>query len=414
MSEHDYLKIMKNIQQKILTFIENESNEEENYQNLVSLINNQRIQSNSHYLKSVLYLIIKIANNYHRYSNFYEKLEKILLHLKNNIKQFFSNQEIFKMFKRNKRILLFLIEENIFKIDKLFLTEIMKKKYEDENYKEYFFPEIFQLIDETTKRANLKCESTEDIEFINLFKELFKKEIQQLNIENFDDYEKLRNLIYKENNCEEFIKKRKIGSNNDLISKIIQNDSIEEFIIFINKRNYSLNSLIRKTLLKNKNISLIQYAAFYGSIQIFKYLYKNQVELTSSLWIFAIHGDNPEIISILEENKIDEPNNIIKESIKCHHNHIVNYLQNNRTINVFENIDFNKNYKDNAFSYAFHYYNFYFIPDEIDNEFVFYYACEYDYFELFNYFLNEKKIDINAKFIFLAFFFLMQFIFKHL
>ena len=82
--------IPKDIQQKILNFIENESNEEENYQNLVCLINSQTIKSDSHYLKSLLYLIIKITNNYHRNSNFFNKLEKILQLFKNNIKQFLS------------------------------------------------------------------------------------------------------------------------------------------------------------------------------------------------------------------------------------------------------------------------------------------------------------------------------------
>ena len=48
--------------------------------------------------------------------------------------------------------------------------------------------------------------------------------------------------------------------------------------------------------------TLIEYAAFFGSIQIFKYLVKNGVELYPSLWNFAIHGNNPELISFLEDS----------------------------------------------------------------------------------------------------------------
>ena len=70
-------------------------------------------------------------------------------------------------------------------------------------------------------------------------------------------------------------------------------------------------------LLKKKKISLIEYAAFYGSVQIFKYLYLNVVEMTPKLWICAIHGYDEEIIHILEENNIKfSYENCIIESFK--------------------------------------------------------------------------------------------------
>ena len=47
------------------------------------------------------------------------------------------------------------------------------------------------------------------------------------------------------------------------------------------------------------NITLIEYATFYGSIQIFKYLLNNNVGLTESLWMYAVHGQNSEIIDIM-------------------------------------------------------------------------------------------------------------------
>lgn len=60
----------------------------------------------------------------------------------------------------------------------------------------------------------------------------------------------------------------------------------------------------------------------YGAIQIFKYLQLNRVPLTSSLWLFAIHGKNAEMIH-LEYNRVKPIDNsfdqCFKESIKCHH-----------------------------------------------------------------------------------------------
>ena len=96
---------------------------------------------------------------------------------------------------------------------------------------------------------------------------------------------------------------------------MIREDSIEEFITYDNKNDYPLNSYIKESifetndfLIKHKKTTLIEYAAFFGSTQIFKYLYKNEVELTSSLWLYGIHSDNAEIIQLLEENKVEPPN----------------------------------------------------------------------------------------------------------
>ncbi|KAK8889215.1 hypothetical protein M9Y10_033961 [Tritrichomonas musculus] len=100
------------------------------------------------------------------------------------------------------------------------------------------------------------------------------------------------------------------------------------------------------TFLLGKNITLIQYAAFFGATQIFKYLFMNGAELRVSLWNFAVHSDNSEIIHFIEENKdkikeksffsiqvaqITQNNYIdfLKESIKCHHNDVANYILNN-------------------------------------------------------------------------------------
>lgn len=104
------LEIMQNIQKNILIFIENESNAEENFQNLQIIFEEQKIRENKYFLNSLLHLITKIADNHYRCSNFFDKLTKLLLIFKDNIKQDFSNSQIFNIFKSNKRFLLFLIE----------------------------------------------------------------------------------------------------------------------------------------------------------------------------------------------------------------------------------------------------------------------------------------------------------------
>ena len=60
-----------------------------------------------------------------------------------------------------------------------------------------------------------------------------------------------------------------------------------------------------------------------------------------------------------------------------------------------DDIDFETNYKTNIYSYSFHYYNFSYFPQEMNNIIIFYYACQYDYYEIVENFLNSSKIDLN-------------------
>ena len=53
-----------------------------------------------------------------------------------------------------------------------------------------------------------------------------------------------------------------------------------------------------------KTPTLIEYSTFFGSIQIIQYLKYNKVPLTNSLWLYAIHSNNTEVIHFLEENEI--------------------------------------------------------------------------------------------------------------
>ena len=77
-----------------------------------------------------------------------------------------------------------------------------------------------------------------------------------------------------------------MGENESYICKVIRDDNVVEFITYVNQNSISLNSNIRTSiyetnsfLLKAYNLSLIEYAAFFGSIQIFQYLQMNGVIL---------------------------------------------------------------------------------------------------------------------------------------
>ena len=166
-----------------------------------------------------------------------------------------------------------------------------------------------------------------------------------------------------------FYKKRKIGENDEEVCKLIQKDLIEEFIIYVNKNDTNLKKKIEPSVYETNSflmltdVTLIEYAAFFGSSQVFKYLYKNGVPLTPSLWNYAIHGNNPELILILKEERVNAEYDLfefsLREAIKCHHNGVANFICENLIDDKnFINYSDDYGYSDNLLFYSFHYYNY--------------------------------------------------------
>ncbi|KAK8883970.1 hypothetical protein M9Y10_043072 [Tritrichomonas musculus] len=126
----------------------------------------------------------------------------------------------------------------------------------------------------------------------------------------------------------------------------------------------------------------------------------NNVDMKSSLWIYAVHSRNPDLIHLLEEYKIQPPNDsyfkCLKESMKCHHNEFVDYIQNN-LIDSNLILQSNNSYKNNIFSYSVHYHNYAYLLTNLKRRFAFNYLCKYNYIDLVKYFIKSKEIDINYK-----------------
>ena len=222
----------------------------------------------------------------------------------------------------------------------------------------FFYPEIIEFVDEDIKNK--------------IEKELLG--IDQRFISNFEA-------------------KRQIGENDSYICSLIRQDLVQEFIIYVNRYNIPLTSTIipsifetNSLLIKRESTSMIEYAAFFGSIQIFKYLQLNNVRLEPSLWIYSIHSKNPELIHLLEENEVKPVDNsfdeVLKESIKCHHNEITDYIIDNLLDKNIEKIYIENKFIKNIFYYCFCYQNYQYFPKKIDNKFFYFYLCMFDYFEL--------------------------------
>ena len=66
MSIQEYFEKKKELQEKIIKFLDNQNDEEENYSNLFNFIQYQQLQTDKHEIK-VFHYIIKISNHHHRH-----------------------------------------------------------------------------------------------------------------------------------------------------------------------------------------------------------------------------------------------------------------------------------------------------------------------------------------------------------
>ena len=375
-----YIQQKKELYSPLIDFIESSDDSDIEYTSLINEIEKQSIVNNNSEVRELLQLISKITDNHHRDPSFFPKLERLLTHIIIEKKAQISSNEIIQIFESNKRVLYLLFEKRIVIPDSTIMNLLLTKK--DENgfyFYRYLFPSIKKFIEDEKRRDFIQSE--------------ILKELDQ----TYESYEK----------------KCQLGENDSIICTLIRQDSIEEFVQYTTQSNLSLNLKIKPSLfetnsflLKNKETSLIEYAAFFGSIQIFQYLKYNKIELTSSLWQFAIHSNNPELIHILEECNVDTDvknfaENYLEEAIKCHHNDFVNYIRDyvvRNEVEFFFKIDFD--FDKNFFKNIFYYRNYLFFPDDLKHKFAPFYACMYSYLDILKLYSKQKDVDFNSKIIF--------------
>lgn len=386
MEIQDYANQQMKFYETIMNYFACQEESDTELQILADIFQNQNIIKEKGTFREFLSLISKLSDNYHRSHHFFNKIEKILSHYLPQIKENFIDVELIQIFENNELILLFLLEQKIIKNPEESILSLINLKNSDrrKNYKFYFYPEI---------KSKLTPDDTQLIE------------------------SKL--VDYSKDEMSLFYKNRKIGENDSTICTIIRNDSIESFVSYVTQTNYPLSGKIPTSLFETndfliqKEPLLIEYASFYGSIQIIQYLLINDVKLTPLTWLYAIHSNNAEVIrNILEENKIRPPEDdfvrCVKESIKCHHNDIATYLIEYYFNDKEKLYDIGEDIFDNLYYCIFGCYNYSFVIENLKKQFAFYYLCEFGYYELVKLFLKDKEIDINAVFILKSIFFLIR------
>ena len=334
----EYVGYMKEIQENLLQFIQNED-EGSNYNLLIENITN--ILEDKHKKIEILSLISEISNHHHRSNLFFDKMYQLIQSLKDIFKDL-GSYRLFNIFKENKMILLILIKQNILEIDKLLADEMIDKKNDKLKFKQFFYPELKQFLP-----SNMINEKEEEMA-------------------DFED-------------------KRKKGVNDIKVCKQIQNDEIDSFIKSMNScESITIEHSIFETnplLIQNEDVSVIEYAAFYGSINIFKYLITTSNELKPSLFLYAIHSNNPELIHILEEKFVDiNYEECLIESLKCHHKDLEIYFE--------QKIETTNFLLQNALQY--HNYSYFDNTDSFSENLTFYNLCKYNYSKLVEFSMNER------------------------
>lgn len=192
------------------------------------------------------------------------------------------------------------------------------------------------------------------------------------------------------------------GENEQRVCELIRNDSLDDFISHVTENKISLFSPIQtsifetNTFLIKNDSTLIEYAAFYGSIQIFKYLFTNNSKITSDLWLYAIHGKNLEIIQMLEARPVRPRDQsfaqVLDESFKCQNGEVTTYI-------IEKLLRLRKGEELPVLAQSTKHYDYAHFPSDLNNQFTFCYLCQADHFSLISDLvkLSNRNFKLNTQ-----------------
>ena len=125
--EEEIVKKAK-LQSLILEFLENNDDNDQNLNELIYFINDNRISKNKLDFQDLLNLLLHISNFHYRETNFFPKICQILQIFNPDIQTLFSDIEIYTIFEKNKLLVYFLILDKIIVPSKSLIDNILSKE----------------------------------------------------------------------------------------------------------------------------------------------------------------------------------------------------------------------------------------------------------------------------------------------
>ncbi|OHT01925.1 hypothetical protein TRFO_31111 [Tritrichomonas foetus] len=120
------------------------------------------------------------------------------------------------------------------------------------------------------------------------------------------------------------------GANPDPISLSLRKDNLEKFKKYISTNPIKFDSLISTSIYESNRLVnkcyLIEFCAFFGSVNCFKYLLEKGAKITEQLPHYAIAGGNQEIIDILQKTPGVSFNGSLKYAIAFHRIELCKWL----------------------------------------------------------------------------------------
>lgn len=198
---------------------------------------------------------------------------------------------------------------------------------------------------------------------------------EALFIQKYEPIVESHKFIHKKSSSEIQIQSNEIQK----ITNFIKNDDLDSFQEYLSNTNTNLQAKIKfqefnkiDSIYLDKEISLIEYSAYQGSLQIFKFLWiqLDKSVKNSKLPLFSVVGGNYEIIHLVESEKnfVFDLECLIT-SIELHYYDITEYLMSIKELNFPFESEYSTSY---VYLFRIIYsFNMKFILDNVDSfEFV--------------------------------------------
>ena len=283
-------------QTKLFQIIESNCEEEEEMAELIQ----QYLEDRIYFSQLLKTLVMMIKSRPLLLDNIF----KFISTISDQIKQKFSKSEIIFYFSFNLSAIYHLIS-----LDIISFTDIMRESiYTTMNFFIFFAPEI---------------EKNDPIYYSNLLNNSYYLKIFRMS-----------------NNDDSIQSKRKSGMNHLKIARLIQLDDAESLQELVAQDNLQIDFKIPKSdfetcdfLNKLKcRITMIEYAAFLGSVNVFKFLLLQKASMNSFIADIASAGGNADIIHLLEQQHVTFNQSSLEAAIICHQNQLFEYLHSNHNI----------------------------------------------------------------------------------